>query len=418
MAIGGPMPPRFGKDAGIVQPVAPDPSGRAELNVGLYPYVPQPQWFVAAVNQFWLSRHPDVGLNFVLYDCYTADPPPTLDVFAFDAIFGRYFASKDYLRPFPLMDTSDFFPWALSGLSVNSEWVWAAPYLGCMNILIYRKEDPDLASADLTVRQLEQILGDSSNEHARPPHGQGLLIDLTGATTDACMYLQAVMENIGEFPLDPPLPPCPSGLDSTAVEDLRTLVRIAGQKQASYQDTTGYQRLNWWLDGYGRAYVGLTESFYFFGPDVIDQYAFRPFPLASAPVSTIPLYTDAVAVNSTVSSDKRDLAIELATLVASPEVVSYAIWEVFPKANPQYLIPARRSVLDGMAKGWPVYQSIQTTLFTYGTAGFRMGEMSRSWLSENKGCIRAQLLGSKVRIDEPLYTQGYAQTPGGLGRKP
>jgi thiamine pyridinylase len=227
------------------------------------------------------------------------------------------------------------------------------------------------------------------------------------------------MENTGQYPLDPPLPPCPSGLDRQTMANLQTAVRIAGRKQASYQDRDGYQRLNWFLQGFGRAYVGLTENLHFVPPDVLPHLAFRPLPFASAPVGNIPLFADAIGVNSQVDPSKTGLAIELATLIASQEVTLNAFIGPDPSNPPQYLTPVRNSVMTAMAARWPTYQMIQTTLRTMGGTGFRIGQPSRGWLNANKSCIASQILGPGVEVDEAIFASpGYKSTPAGLWRKP
>lgn len=409
--------PGWGKDRGLPT-AAPPPSGPNSLNVALYPWVPEPSWYTNAVQTAWASLRPDVTINWVDYDCYHDDPPATLDVFAFDAILASYFVAKGYLQAFPVMDLEDFFRWALQGLTVNSEWLWAVPYLGCMNILIYRAGDPQLAAPDLTVETLESILGDSPDTSPFPAPGQGLLVDLTGGTTDACLYLQTVMENSHNYPLDPSLPPCPAGLDTTAIADLRTVVRIAGYLQASYVDSSGFDRLKAFLSGRGRAFVGLTENLHFFPPQEPTGYAFRPLPVASQPVSAIPLFVDAVGVNRQVDPDKMGIAIELATLIARADVATAAAVGPSPTTSPQYLTPVRVSVLSKLAQSWPIYEAIQSTLGCYQTTAFRIGDQSRAWLTANKACLVSQILGQPLEVDESVFaTPGYRSTPGGLWRK-
>jgi thiamine pyridinylase len=420
-SVGGPTPPGLDKDSGVGGWTAPGPSGPKELNVALFPYVPQRQLFEAAVNLHWRKLHPDIALNFKRYsgyNAYSADPPPTLDVFAFDAVFASYFRERGYLRPLSISDHEDIFPWALAGLGAGGGRFWAVPYLGCMDVMIYRREDTRLSAPDMTVEELRSILGDSPDEEPCPPKGEGLLIGLTSGTTASLMYFEVVMENNRQYPLDPPLPRCPHGLDPNAMRDLHTVVRIAGRKQASAPDKTGYDRLAWFLEGFGRGLVGYPEVFHWIDPKVAGDYTFRPFPMASQPITTLPLYTDVIGVNRAVTPDKVDLATELANLIASAAVVSYAIWGIFPPGNPQYLTPVRRSLLKGLAERWPIYQSIRRLLTATPTTAFRVGAASRPWLNAYKECIRDQILGPGLQFDESHFVAGYEQTPGGLSQKP
>jgi thiamine pyridinylase len=412
-----PRPPGWNKDRSVATPVPPPRSGDAELTVGLYCQVPMLQWFQSAITAAWQKVQPGVALTFVDYDCYSADPPATLDVFAFDAIFASYFVQQQYLQAFPT-DTSDFFDWSLAGLSVNSDTLWAVPYLGCMNILIYRNDDPELGAQDLTVDGLLNILGPGPTTSIWPAPGAGLLIDFSGGTTDACLYLQVAMQNSGQYPLEPVLPQCPGGLDGPTMGNLQTAVKVAGPLQARHVDS-GYERLNKFVsNSSGRAFAGLTENFHFFPEDPTTTYTFRPLPLAGRPATTIPLYADALAVNRAIDPAKLSLAIQLVELIASP-AVTLASFSPQGCATPQCLTPVRPSVLHALAAQWPLYSEIAWRLGNNADVAFRMGAASRPWLNANKSCIRSQILGPGAELldDSPAQVPGYASTPAGLWRK-
>ncbi|MEN9865146.1 MAG: hypothetical protein RL748_736, partial [Pseudomonadota bacterium] len=62
------------------------------LNVALYPYVPRPQQFQAAVTAAWSRVEPGVTLNFISDESkwdggYSTDPAADIDVFVFDAMY-------------------------------------------------------------------------------------------------------------------------------------------------------------------------------------------------------------------------------------------------------------------------------------------------------------------------------------------
>jgi thiamine pyridinylase len=84
----GPGP---GGGKGLARPATLPPlrSEVGVLNVAPYQWVPQPDWFQDAMTAAWQSIHPEISLNWCIYDCYHDDPPATLDVFAFDTIFAR-----------------------------------------------------------------------------------------------------------------------------------------------------------------------------------------------------------------------------------------------------------------------------------------------------------------------------------------
>lgn len=363
----------------------------------------------------WQSIHPEIALNWCSYDCYHDDPPPTIDVFAFDTIFARYFINQQYLQAFPVMDLNDFLPWSLTGLTVNSEWVWAIPYLGCLNTLIYRAGDSQLGAPNLTNPDLLDIVGISPDTSPEPPPGSGLLIDLTGGTTDACMYLQTVMENAGNYPVDPSLPPW-TNLNQEALTDLRQLVEMAGLQQASYVDPNSV-RLDWFMAGRGRALVGLTETLGFLTNAEVSGLAFRPLPIADSPVATIPLFADAWAVNAAIDPTKVGIATDFATMAASPQVTLSALMPPSSAQTPQYLTPVRSSVLAKLASIYPMYGIIESLVGSAQTAAFRIGPGSRSWLATNAAGIRNEILGTEFAFDETTLPVGYASTPAGIWRR-
>lgn len=411
--------PEGGKGRTHEMATPPPPSDELSLNVAQYQWVPQPGWFVAAIEAAWQEVHPDVVLNWVQYDCYHDDPPPTLDVFAFDTIFASYFISRRYLSALPVMDLDDFYTWSLFGVSVNSEWLWAIPYLGCLNTLIYRDGDPDLGEPGLTNDGLLSILGVSPNTAPEPDPDQGLLVDLTGGTTDACLYLQTVMENDDSFPLNPALPTW-SNLDPLALKDLRQLVQMAGLKQATFVDP-GSERLDWFMGGSGRCLVGLTETLGFLNNAQVGSVQFRPLPVASAPVGTIPLFADAWAVNSAVTDPtKNGIAKDFITIASRPEVMLAALTPASGQ-TPQYLTPVRDSVLTKLASAFEVYDQILSLVGGPATAAFRLGLTSRAWLSGNAAGIRNQILGTTADLDQPFAalrrSPTYASTPAGIWRK-
>jgi thiamine pyridinylase len=86
------------------------------LTVAIYPYVPRLNQFKITIESTWSKVEPDVVLRFVDWDCYSTDPPETLEVFVFDAIFLSYFQEKGYLaaiKPEELKNADDFLEYAL-----------------------------------------------------------------------------------------------------------------------------------------------------------------------------------------------------------------------------------------------------------------------------------------------------------------
>ena len=88
------------------------------LEVALYSDVQDPDAFQQAVSKAWKQKHPDIGLRFTDWDCYSSDPDQKLDVFVFDAIYLSSFVAEGYLLPIPeekIQNKEDLFPFALEG---------------------------------------------------------------------------------------------------------------------------------------------------------------------------------------------------------------------------------------------------------------------------------------------------------------
>lgn len=416
-----------GETAGPPGPVSP--SDDSTLNVGLFPYVPRPVWFQAAVSAAWAQTGSPFTLNFATYDCYAGPPTSAVDVFVFDTIFAT--AIQPYACDLPPVNMSDFYRWAPAGLqNPDTNKFFALPYLGCIAALIYREDDRDLHTGSMTVATLQKILGNQPPDQVWPPSNTGLLLDFTGGTTVSCDYLQSQMEATNQFPVDPALPDCPAGLDPNALGSLQTLVAIGGRAQAAHPDP-GTQRSDHFTGQAGqlqsgRALLGVTESFAFF--DNPDLYTFRPMPLSTASyVRTTPVYCDAVAVNSQVpaGSAKQAAAIQLLNvmLTTGTMLASFTPPQGQPIVNPQFLIPVRPSVMAALTAKYPasgVYGMMANFLANAPTTPFRIGAQSYFWLAGNKSCIRSQVLGPGTTVqDIDEFTQpGYASTPAGLLRRP
>ncbi len=371
------------------------------LNVSLYPFLPRPDQFKVALQEAWNQRHPDVSLVFYDYDCYKGEPSDILDVFVFDAIYLSEFRDMGFLYELSEQDIDDWesfmdFTWD----ACKTDGVpYAIPYLGCINVLFYREGDEELGQV-VDLSQLHNILGDSSTpDVAQPPPGKGLLIDLTGGTTDACLYLLAQMAVYDEFTMDPPLLPS-DDLDPQALANLQLLTKMAGVAQASYVDVAG-NRVSWFVAGDGRALVGPTETLCSLPPDRVDSVRFRPLPLAKEPRNEYAYYVDAIGIKRNMDPRKRPLAIELANLMASNEVLLNSIRPLGSGTNAQYLIPARRDIIPELIELAPMYEQIVDVLLSSVRFPFRIGPDSRTWISENKASIRNQILYGESGVWPP-----------------
>jgi len=362
------------------------------ISVAIYPYVPRPQQFTAAISEAWQSQEPGVELKFVEWDCYSEDPLPDLDVFVFDAIFLDNFQSRGFLDPIAadeVVDAGDLLPYALEGSYVDGT-LYGIPQLGCGSILFYRKDDAALAAAD-NLGEVEDAIGECTYQGLTPPQNVGLMVDLSGGTTDAALYLEAVQDIYGTYTTDPPLPPDASKINSWSIQNLQKLLRMASVQQANYSGEP-YQRASWFgNEGLGRATVGFTEAMSAMGESGRESVAFKLMPLSNRTGVSL-FYADIIGINpSTSASGKRDLALKLANLMASTSVMVSSINATAQDDYPQYLMPTRTSIFQEMEKQFPLYGEMHHLVTDNTPELFRFGPTSRDWLSAMKSKIRDEI---------------------------
>src|SRR5262249_14270968 len=184
--------------------------GVKPLRISLFPYVPDQKLIMKVIEGKWRKLHPDIGLEFVdrkRFDSYKHDPPDDLDVFEFDSIILDYFVRSNAISAIDLSevkDAEDYMTFAWKGCMVDGR-LYAMPRLACTYVLIYRKGD-DAVEKATGLRGLYDVLG-KGPEVEEPEKNKGLLIDLTGGTDCACLYLDAVSDTTGRYSLRPKLPP-------------------------------------------------------------------------------------------------------------------------------------------------------------------------------------------------------------------
>lgn len=361
------------------------------LNIALYPYVPRLDQFKKVISAAWAQQSPGVTLNFVEWDCYSQDPPNNLDVFVFDGIFLDYFVSKGFLSPLQpneIENPADFLPYALNDSKIGNI-NYAIPQIGCGNILFYRQGDTVLAQAN-TLSQINQALGQCTDDSIPPPQGNNLIVDLSGSTTDACLYLETIQDITGQYTPNPDLPP-PNRLNAIAVSNLHTLLNTGCVLPSVYSSNVPYQGAVWFGQGKGRATIGFTESLSAMG-ESRQNVTFKLMPYADKNGVHL-FYVDLVGINSSVSDRaRRTLALKLANLIASTNVVVSSFGPT-PTANyPQYLMPVRKSVFAALQTNDSLYQHMYSLVLNSSPRMFRIGPTSRTWLKNTKNPIRQQIL--------------------------
>jgi len=368
--------------------------------VGLYQYVPNLAQFQAEITSAWNAYGNGVALNFVPFDCYSSDPPPSLDVFVFDGIFLSNFADapNSFLRPFgpgEIDNQTDYLPYAIAGCIENGSY-YALPQIGCTNILYYRSGDSKMAAVQ-TLEDLWTALGPATYTWPQPPMGSGFMMDFSGGTTDACAYIAAYESFYNTYTTTPPTPSA-SNLDPSVLQELGKMVQMAGPAQAAYVDATPYQRAQWFDGGTAEAMVGFTEAMSQM-PNNLANVEFKEMPMGGKPSFSL-FYVDVVGVNSSVTGTSAEIyAVQLANLMSSSQVLVNTFGTQGANGLPQYLMPVRTSVFQQLGTTYPVYKAMYNLILSLNPKFFRLGPTSRNWLNGNKNGIRQVILsmgGSEV----------------------
>lgn len=365
----------------------------AQLKVALYPYLPRGDQFQQTLTTAWNNLHTGVTLQFVKYDCYSVDPPDSVNVFVFDGVYFNYFVSQGYLAPIDTTKISDyqkFWPFARQAV-LNNKTAFGVPYLSCANVYFYRKADKALnTGTDLNLVNFFNVIGKATYSDTIPPVNQGLLMDYSGSTTDACLYVNGWMNFNQNFTTNPPLPDS-FKYDQNVINRLQAYTVMAGVAQASYSDTVN-NKVKWFAGGRGRSMIGITENSESFPHSFLDSIGFRLMPFVDNLPTTQNFYVDIAGVNTKTPAALQPYAAMLANLMTSYSVMYNSMIPWGGNPNPQFLIPARSNLLVDLVQVHPLYDDILKLLVNHKPFPFEFGSNSRPWLAANKSRIRAILL--------------------------
>jgi thiamine pyridinylase len=114
-----------------------------------------------------------------------------------------------------------------------------------------------------------------------------------------------------------------------------------------------------------------------------------------------PFFVDALGINSQIDPSKAQYAFAFVKLATSAQTMVQSLVPDSTTDNPQYLIPARPSVLAKLASQWQAYEQIQNIVTTHSGTAFRIDSTSRPWLNGTKAAICAAIFnGQQVCVPE------------------
>ena len=383
---------------------APASFAQQSLKVALYPYVPRPAQFEAAIRAAWAKVQPTVQLTFVndlkAWDGgYKTNPPNDVDVFVFDVMYFEQFRAANNLvamSPNEVKNAADFLPYAKDAVMVSGTY-YAIPQLGCANILFYNANDTAIANAT-TISQLQSALKQCTYTSMIPPDKRGLMLDMSGSTTNASLYLDVAHSANGTYPL-----PQPSQPNATYVGFQKIMLNVASYLNITEDNNDGYIRGDWYSQGYGRAIMGFSETMSHMSSSALSTIAFKVMPLSNTTGHRPLFYVDAIGVNTTTAQrGTRTLAVELANVIASTEVVVASFQADKPNGTPQYLMSVRTSAFQQLGQSYPIYKRMQQLATSSNPIAFKLDQNARTW---------ASTMGPTIRRDvQAKYVCGCDQT--------
>ena len=377
----------------LVAVVASSAPRAQTLNVALYPYVPRPRQFETTIRAAWMQVQPNVQLNFIndtnVWDGgYNTDPPPQTDIYVFDAMYFEDFRARGLLvamAPSEIQNADDFLAYARNAVIVDGKY-YAIPQLGCANILFYNVNDPAVANAT-TLGQLQSTLNQCTYTSEIPPDRRGLMLDMAGRTTNATLYLDIAHSVNGTYPL-----PLSNAPDPAFIAEQRIMLTLASFWNGTSKSKTPYVRGVWFNGGYGRAFIGFTESMSVMSQTTLSTIGFKVMPLSNTTGEQPLFYVDAIGVNSTtISRGTRDLAVQLANLIAATDTVVASFRSPQSDTNPQYLMSVRHSVFQRLSQQYPVYQRMYQLAQSSNPVAFKLSAEGRSWVQSAGKTIREQV---------------------------
>ncbi|MEA2884429.1 MAG: thiamine pyridinylase [Bradyrhizobium sp.] len=376
----------------LVSEVFPVAAFAVTLKVALYPYVPRLDQFETAIREAWSTAEPTVPLTFTApgeWDGgYKKDPPNDVDVYVFDAMYFEYFRQQNLVAmdPAEVLNKDDFLPYARQAVLVDDKY-YAIPQLGCANILFYNKDDAAIANA-ATLEQLQGVLGKCTFTSEIPPDKRGLMLDMAGSTTNATLYLDIAHSVNGTYPLPKPSQPP----NASYITNQKAMLNMSSFWDITSENPDAYIRGVWYSQGYGRAFMGFTETMERMTPQALDGIGFKVMPLSNVVTNPPLFYVDAIGVNTTsVQRNTRDLAVKLANVIASADVVVASFRKRQQDTNPQYLMSVRNSAFTSLGNDYPIYKRMHQLATSSNPVAFKLDHSVRSWMPDFANTVRTEV---------------------------
>lgn len=300
------------------------------LTYAVYPYLPDSEYYQELIEKRWAETEPDIKLIRAEWDCYTDGKPEGIDVMMFDADVESTIISSGWIQPVStddIKEREDIFPYALEGLTVDGS-LYGIPVFPCGNFLIYDEGCEELAHAEHITDlsdESEMLMINCENPENRPQYIVEVMADLSGE-------INPVMAEGSE-------------------DIMQDIDRLAIEKHKKDDDLHVAMAYD---SGTGQGYISFSESMRLL-KNRADQTMIRQISFSDKE-NVKRLYCDAVAVSSDVKGQKNEKCLELMNVIAEAEIL-HAL--CIQNETPQYLMTARRSVYEDLARNDKLYGKLK-----------------------------------------------------------
>lgn len=347
---------------------------KIKLSVLIYPWVPDYSHITNVVENEFEKTNPEIdliisGQNWDYYE--PGGLEKKYDVYELDTIFLPDFIANGRLQAldYNRLDKNrlkEAFQFAINGSQFNGI-IYGAPHWVCGLFLFYFSHDEKMASAS----NYDSIVAAIGKKHER---NRGLLIDMTGNSTVAELYLDALLDN--GLSVKDIISILKSGnLNDVAFTTMSNIVNLAdrgtGRGVLTHKAWPPYHAHEF-AHGRGRALVGYSERMYHIlkeimtptdmtpvvRPESISVNLFNQGPDSGKPLAWI----DTFAIASDLSGKKLEAAYVFLNFMTQDDTY---IATLLPEGKPPlYLLPAFKSTFGNqkLLKAAPLYQNFKVDL--------------------------------------------------------
>ena len=100
---------------------------------------------------------------------------------------------------------------------------------------------------------------------------------------------------------------------------------------------------------------------------------------------------DVVGISSKICGEKKELAIELANILISEEVLTAMSAPGKDGGSPQYLLTTRKSVYDALCEDYPIYSHLKNIVDWSDNRVLRIGAQARQFITEMEEELSEQI---------------------------